>query len=354
MSRTNRGGAWAWLAAALLLAGPSGRPSALASGPATAAAATTRAVLLRRCVVEFEQAASIGTATAGVVGECLVEPGDRVKRGQVLGRLRDDQARAELELRSAEARDDVEVRLNEAKRAHAMGRLRVSESLRSRGALSREELNLQRLEVEAATLAVEQARRRFDLARLQKVKAEAAVLALEFVSPHDGVVAAVLKQPGEPVTPLEPVFRVVNTDRVRVVGRLDVRDAWRVRAGDPVRVVPEVAGADLAVEREEFQGRVVMVDDALDPKTRTCTIFARVSNRGGLLRSGLEARMELTPGRESAADPATPGAAPAPAPAAAPRVTTGGGRRRADPPNTARPGAPNAQRRGDRPTAPPT
>ena len=42
----------------------------------------------------------------GILKECLVEPGDQVKAGQVLGRLEDEDARAELQLREMEANSD--------------------------------------------------------------------------------------------------------------------------------------------------------------------------------------------------------------------------------------------------------
>ncbi|MBV8316082.1 MAG: hypothetical protein JOZ53_14160, partial [Planctomycetaceae bacterium] len=38
---------------------------------------------------------------------------------------------------------------------------------------------------------------------------------------------------------------------------------------------------------------ITFVDSEIDPKTRTCRVFAEVENRGGLLRSGLECYMEI-------------------------------------------------------------
>ena len=56
--------------------------------------------------------------------ECLVEPGARVAAGQVLGRLQDDEVRAEVRLREAEASSDVDVRLSEAKSAQSANKMR--------------------------------------------------------------------------------------------------------------------------------------------------------------------------------------------------------------------------------------
>ena len=88
-------------------------------------------------------------------------------------------------------------------------------------------------------------------------------------------------------------YKVVDVDRIRVIGFLDVGDAWRVRQGQAVRIVPELEGSDLPIEREVFEGKITFVDSEIDPKARTCRVFAEVENRGGLLRSGLECRMEI-------------------------------------------------------------
>ena len=90
-----------------------------------------------------------------------------------------------------------------------------------------------------------------------------------------------------------PIYKVVAIDQLRVTGYLDAGDAWRVRQGQAVRIMPELEGGDLPIEREVFEGKITFVDSDIDPKTRTCRVFAEVENRGGLLRSGLECHMEI-------------------------------------------------------------
>ena len=90
-----------------------------------------------------------------------------------------------------------------------------------------------------------------------------------------------------------PIYKVVAIDRMRVTGYLDTGDAWRVRQGQAVRIMPELEDSDLPIEREVFEGKITFVDSEIDPKTRTCRVFAEVENRGGLLRSGLECRMVI-------------------------------------------------------------
>src|SRR5258706_14731553 len=76
-------------------------------------------LVLRRCPIDYERSATLGSNQYGVIQDCMVAPGDRVKGGQVLGRIRDEDLRAQLNLRELEAGSDVEIRLSEAKRTQA-------------------------------------------------------------------------------------------------------------------------------------------------------------------------------------------------------------------------------------------
>lgn len=252
-------------------------------------------LIVRRCPIEYERSASIGPAQFGMIQDCLVAPGERVKAGQVLGRLRDDDLRAELKLRELEAGSDVEVRLREAISAQAILKLKTTQSLVKRNAASVEEFNLNRLEAETARLAVEQAKHGRELAKVRLEQARTQLRSREFITPHDGIVIAILKKRGESAAPNEPVFKVVDTQLLRITAQVDVTDSWRLRIGQSVRVIPEVAGAELPIEREVFRGRIVFIDSLIDPLTQTCKVLVEVENRGGLLRAGLEARIEVDP-----------------------------------------------------------
>jgi RND family efflux transporter MFP subunit len=251
-------------------------------------------IVLTRCTLEFEQTTLLGASQMGVIAEMLVKPGDQVKAGQVLGRLFDADLRAELELRRAEAESDIEVRLGEAKLALATNRLKASEALGKRNLISAEELTTHKLDARSATLEIEAAQHKRHLAVLASRQVEATILAREFVSPHDGIVVMVLKRKGESVAPNESVLRLVGAATVRVTGYVDVGDAWRVHAGQLVHVKPDVPGADLPIEDEVFTGRIAYVDPEINAENQTCKVVAIVENKGGLLRAGLEARMEIS------------------------------------------------------------
>ena len=273
------------------------------------------AILLRHCSVDFDRSTMLGASSTGVLQDCLVSLGDAVKARQVLGRLQDEDARAEFDHRSAAAQNDIAVRLRQAKFALAKRKVQTSQQLNSQRFVSSEDLYVHKLEADTAALELEEAEHHHALAQIEKRRAEAMVHTRELIAPHDGVVVGVFKSEGETITPADPIIQIVNTSWVRVTAHLDVVDSWRVRTGQTVRISPDIPGAELDVERETFRGKVVFVDSQVKPETQTVKIIARVENRDDLLKGGLSARMEIF--LKSVPDQAAE-AVPAPGPSAKP------------------------------------
>ncbi len=261
-------------------------------------ASTPGVIVLQHCELDYKRSslvgvAHMGTTSVSILQDCLVRLGDRVKEGQVLGRVMDREIRAELELRTAEAANDIDIRVNEARYAETVNKLKRSELLSKRIFVSAEELEGHRLESLTAKLQVEQSRNRIHLAEIQRRQAESLLHAREYVSPHDGVVVEIHKEQGEAVAINDPIFRVVEVDTMKITGYVNLGDYWRVHKGQSVRISPSIDGDELPVESEVFNGQVVFVDRRIDPTSRTCKIIAEVNNRELLLASGMEARMEI-------------------------------------------------------------
>ena len=295
-------------AATLLLTLAAG-PARAGDPPPTPAAET---LLVRRCTMQYEREAQVGAiyqgANATFLQECLVSPGDRVKAGQSLGRLQNQDLHAEMGLRKAEAENTLDVELSENKLAQLKTQLQQAAPLVEKNYMIR--VNYTLLQLQAKATEIEVAKAKFDrsLARLHFQETEAQYRNRDFHSPIDGVVVQVYKHAGDRIllTDPSPVFLVVDDRTLLVKGEVDIGAAWRVRKGQRVRVSPVVEGADLPVEREEFLGQITFVDNRIDTTTRTCEVYARVENRDLLLRAGLEASMEIT----LTDDPAPPPPAP--------------------------------------------
>jgi len=215
---------------------------------------------------------AVGTALPGIALEVPVQVGDRVKRGDVLFRIDDREARAELAVReSALASARAEVRRLESlprpedlppARARLLAaetaleqsktQLRLAEGLADRRAMAEEEWDRRKYAVQAD--AARLAESRADLARLEAGAwvpeieiARAAVAAAEarveaqkveierrlVRAPVDGTALQVDLRPGEFALAGagRPLVLLGDVDRLHVRVDIDENEAWRFRPG---------------------------------------------------------------------------------------------------------------------------
>jgi len=202
---------------------------------------------------------------AGIIREIHFREGEPVKKGQVLLRLDDAIARAELAQASANL-------------ALAQSQNNRAASLQAEGFISK-----QGRDDAASNLKVQQAALTLARARLDKTRIVApfsGVMGLRNVSVGDYVNAGQDLVQLEAINPLKLDFRISESylTRVHAGQTLDVRfDA-----------LPEVARA----------GKVIAISPVVDAGGRSILLRAQVPNDDGVLRPGLFARVQLLFARE--------------------------------------------------------
>ena len=149
----------------------------------------------------------VSSPVQDIVAEVTVREGDPVTKDQVLARLHDEKEVAELH----RAEKIVEKREFDAKAATAL----VAERITSREkALETDiELQLARVDVEIA-----------------KRKAEEKTIR----SPLDGVVVRKLKEEGESADRVEPMFEIINIDRLFLQFYVERRTATALKPGQEI------------------------------------------------------------------------------------------------------------------------
>lgn len=258
-------------------------------------------ILFKKCAITYERATVVGAfslhGTAGAqIQEILVKQGDRVKAGQVLGRLFNKDVVAELQTHVAELdQSKITVIQKEVLYSLEQAKFERLRKINARQALlvSAQDMQIQSIMMQVAKLDVSAAiqGRRHQEATVQQF--EAIVKSRDLVSPHEGLVVEIFAPVGETVMTARPIFRVVDVDQLRVTAYLDARDVWRVKKGQPVQIMPDISGGDLPLEKEVFHGEVTFVDSEIDPENHVCRVIALVQNRDSLLRAGMECRMEI-------------------------------------------------------------
>ncbi len=238
--------------------------------------------------IEAVDHAEIRPRVVGTVTAVHFREGAMVREGDLLVSI------DERPYRAAEASARADVVRAEARLALAGTELRRSESLIDAKAVSAGELEARRNEVQQAQADVAAAKARLEQATLDRSFTRV-------TAPFAGRAGAALVNPGNLVGNGEPVLTtLVTVDPVHVTFRGDERAYLRYQrmaregrrpssrdAATPVRVA---LADDTGFPHE---GRLVFVDNAVDPATGTILARAELANPDGVFTPGLFARVQL-------------------------------------------------------------
>jgi cobalt-zinc-cadmium efflux system membrane fusion protein len=235
---------------------------------------------------------SLGSIVEGRVTQVFVQPGDRVRSGQVLVTIHSHElTQAMSDLVQARA-GTVEAESNFKVADAAAAR---SERLYAAQAGSLAELERAR----AAKLAADEGRRRAEaeyhraaemVEHLRPAGRAGRGVDPEDVlvrAPFDGVVVSRQTQPGAVVLPGAALVTVGRNNSVMLSIQVPEAALGSASVGSEVRfTVPAYPG-------RSFTARVARVAPALDSLSRTAQVFASVDNRSGELRGEMTASAEL-------------------------------------------------------------
>ena len=219
--------------------------------------------------------AQVAPNMSGVVAQVAVEEGDRVKKGDLLFRLRGEDF--DLRVQQAQAAlKSAEVGLAAVKVEHDR-----TQRLLEKNAVNQAMWDQVQAQYQGAQVGVEAAR--VALAMAQKARADAVVR-----SPINGVVTAKLKSPGEMVTMMPPSVVVVVEDHstLELRFRLPEGSLSAVKVGDVVQAEFTTAG----ITREV---KVTRISPNVEPNTRTIEVVAELPNPDGQLKAGMLAELSI-------------------------------------------------------------
>lgn len=206
------------------------------------------------------QEAVVSAEIAQRIVEVTARLGDQVKKGDLLLRLENSLAKAEVVKASAEAED-------------ASRELARLATLAGSGAVSQSVLD--------------SARKRAEMASAVMVQAEAMMDKCEVRAPIDGRIENRYLEPGEFSGEGKPAFRVADCSRVKVRTYLPEADVVKVEPGD--NLVFSVS----AYPERQFTGTVCYVSRAAEPGYHSFAVELESDNSEGLLLGGMIADVQL-------------------------------------------------------------
>ena len=213
--------------------------------------------------VEADERVVLQPEVPGLIESLHFVEGQRVKKGDVLFRMRSTKEEAQV----AQARADRDLARSNLERAR---------TLAGSKAISQQELDLMESTLAARAATYELENRRME---------ERLILA-----PFDGVLGPREVSPGQYVNAGVPLVTLVEDARVKVRFRLPERQMAMVRTGQTARIRVNAHRDRL------FEGAVDLVNPEVDPSTRTLEARVRVDNPDGALRPGMFGRVELVVG----------------------------------------------------------
>lgn len=269
------------------------RPSVVAaSSSATSAAAPLpqppEQVFLASGPLVVENQVDVAAQREGVVANILVEPGTRVKTGQVLAQLDDRQVSADLEATKAKTRStaaDLHNWESEAKVLDAD--FQRAQKMWDAGLITKEQYDHARYKAESDHWDVERVQE-----MLVNAQASERSLALELEktrirAPFDGIVARRYVRAGQKVGLGDRLFWVTAESPLRMRFTLPESFLGRIAKGQQFELTsPDVQGVTQ-------QARVIEVSPVIDPSSGTIEVLCQVVGPAGGLRPGMRANIRI-------------------------------------------------------------
>lgn len=256
--------------------------------------ANTRAGEVEACL-----RTKLSTITGGRIEVLTVKEGDRVKKGQLLMQLWNDDIRAQEKVAQAQA-ESARKRVVEACTLAESAEREVARQseLYAKGFVSINTIDSARASAEAkrascqtARADVAQAEASIKLARVQRGRTV-------LVAPFDGTVAKIVGELGEystpspPGVPTPPAIDLIDESCLYVKAPMDEVDAPKIVAGQPARITLD------ALPKQTFAGKVKRVAPyvtAVEKQARTVEIEATFDEpeKVGRLLVGYSANVEI-------------------------------------------------------------
>ena len=274
-------------------AGPGGSFGGSAGrGQLVEAAAPERTTITDRLSLigslQAKQQVEVIPRVSGRLLEVRVDRGSRVRAGQVVARLEDDELRQQV--RRAEAAHQVtraSLAQREAELANREMELERYHNLIADGVVSTQQL-------ETARTNVQVTRAQMSLAEAQIAQAEAELEELrirlgqtEITSPMNGIVATRYADVGALLSSSTPIFLILDLSTMLTVINVPEREISKIGVGSEAKVAVD------ALAGEEFAGRIVRISPILDRQTRTAAVEIELENAGEHLKAEMFARVDL-------------------------------------------------------------
>lgn len=237
--------------------------------------------------LEPYQTIEIAAPEPGLLKNVFVQEGQRVETGAVVAELNNDVLESALRVaqESSRAHGKLESAQAELKLANTL--LQKLTDLQGRGLATAQEIERATVEREVAAAQLLAVQEELTIRQLEAVRIEREIAVRQMRSPIAGVVTKQWKDPGEYVSPAEPIVAtVVQLDPLIAVFAVPQSALTQVRPEGEVAVAIGDAG-------RQASGIVHFVSPLIDPRSGTVQVKVRIPNPQGQHHSGERCRLAV-------------------------------------------------------------
>lgn len=241
------------------------------------------------CVSRPSDVRDLGFSLRGKVAELGVQPGEAVKKGQLLVRLDDAVQRQIVEFARLQSEDQSNRNLSQSELAYRTKEVELIEQALASRAGNDQQLREAKYRLETARISVEAASTQLQLRATELAREQAQLDEMRILAPIDGTVLDVRKRMGETVDEGTPVLTVLTVDPLWLDASIPIRDAGKVHVGQSATVVFEDTD-----QTAPMTGKVIYKSPAGNAGARQIQVRVEVPNPSQI-PSGLHGRLRLAP-----------------------------------------------------------
>src|SRR5262245_44808522 len=237
------------------------------------------------CVIEPERTGRLASPVVGVIGRLDVDRGDMVRKGQIIGKLRDEVETAALALARARATNQFPVKSAEARVEFLRRKHERIDELHTKEVSTLAALQEAKAESNVAEQQLKEASLNREIAQLEVQHAEEIVNQRTLRSPINGIVVERHLVPGEYRNEQSPILTLAQIDQLRVEVFVPTARYGEIRVGGrgEVRAEAPIGGS--------FAATVTVVDRVLDAASGTFGVRLALPNPNMMLPAGIRCKV---------------------------------------------------------------
>jgi RND family efflux transporter MFP subunit len=222
----------------------------------------------------------VGAPGIGIIDKIPVERGDYVKPGQVLAYLKAEIERASVNVASAKAQAEADLKASTAARELAQVKAVRARHLADVGFISKEAVDQSEAEARIAENRVIQAQEAQRVSKHELELSNSQLAQRSIRAPFAGIVIDRYRTEGERVE-REPIVRIAKVDPLRVEVVLPLSQYGQIELGSPVSIKTDITGTKL------LTAKVVLIDKVIDAASNTFRVRLALPNPDRSIPAGL-------------------------------------------------------------------